>query len=41
MLGVEFLQFGAFFTVWLVFIRWVAGKLKNTAIGPALAYISH
>lgn len=41
MLAVEFLQFGAFFTAWLVFIRWLAGKLKDTSIGPALAYISH
>lgn len=41
MLAMEFLQFGAFFTAWLVFIRWLAAKLKNTAVGPALAYISH
>ena len=38
---VEFLRFGAFFTLWLVFIRWVAHWAKNTSLGPALAYISH
>jgi hypothetical protein len=41
MLAIEFLQFGAFFTVWVIAIRWLAGKLRNTGIGPALAYISH
>lgn len=40
MIALEFLQFGMFFTAWLVFIRWVALRLKNTGIGPALAYIS-
>ncbi len=40
MLAIEFLQFGAMFTVWLIAIRWIAHKARNTAIGPALAYIS-
>jgi hypothetical protein len=40
-LVVEVFRFGAMFTIWLVFIRWVANLAKNTALGPALAYISH
>ncbi len=40
MLAIEFIQFGAMFTVWVIFVRWVAHKLRNTGLGPALAYIS-